>query len=153
MYFKNILTATAASLALANASPVPAESSDQQQGFEVSNFIFGCTAGCYWYFNATVSGDSANHPCVSTPVYCNGNLDDDTDYKECTSTGSDSSSISAFIEKASNTLFLRYTVSDVEAGSTYNYYGNDTVYAATSSDADKQEPKFFVPETSVTAVA
>merc|ERR1712070_529311 len=83
-----------------------------QHVFEVSNFIFGCTAGCYWYFNATVSGDSANHPCVSTPVYCNGNLDDDTDYKECTSTGSESSSISAFIEKASNTLFLRYTVND-----------------------------------------
>ncbi|KAI6904474.1 hypothetical protein KC318_g5419 [Hortaea werneckii] len=153
MFAKNILTTAAASSVLANASPLPAESSDQQQGFEVSNFIFGCTVGCSWYFNATVSGDSANHPCVSTPVYCNGNLDHDTDYKECTSTGSESSSISAFIEKASNTLFLRYTVNDVEAGSTHNYYGNDTVYAATSSDADKQEANFFVPETTVTAVA
>ena len=63
-------------------------------------------------------------------------------------------SIAAYIVKSTNELKLRYEVNvPTETGGRYDYYGEERVYAATSSDADKQKKDFSVVESSATGVA
>jgi uncharacterized protein YjbJ (UPF0337 family) len=128
--------------ALAAAAPTTQQKKDS---FEVSKFVFGCTSGCYYNFDVAYNGGETYH--------CAGALTD-TDYLQCT--GADDN-LTAYIDNATdktkNILKLQYEDSDVEAGTRYNYYGHKRVYAATSSDADKQKAKFAVKVSSATGVA
>lgn len=133
---------------LASAAPICGNddnASGDQGKFFVNKFSFGCTAGCYYSFDVAFQSDNSYH--------CEGSLED-KDYVQCKGDGT-GESYSAFIDTTSgeNILKLEYEVSDVDAGSRTNYYGEDQVYAATSSDADKQEESFSVGVKSVTAVA
>ncbi|KAI5363070.1 hypothetical protein Slin15195_G104470 [Septoria linicola] len=122
--------------------------------FNITNFIYGCTSGCYWYFNVSVEGTYANHPAAPTPVYLQGGLDENTDYVRGNVSGTQQ--ISAYIVKETNTLKLEYEVSYPDlgpSGAVYRYYGEQVVYAATSVNASLQEPNFKVNETRFTGVA
>ena len=129
--------------ALAAAAPTTQQKKDS---FEVSKFVFGCTAGCYYNFDVAYNGGESYHCAGSTTL---------TDYVECTA--GDDKNLLAYIDnttdKTKNILKLEYVDSDVDAGTRYNYYGHKRVYAATSSDADKQKPEFTVKVSSSTGVA
>ena len=129
--------------ALAAAAPTTQQKKDS---FEVSKFVFGCTAGCYYNFDVAYNGGESYHCAGSTTL---------TDYVECTA-GEDKNLL-AYIDnttdKTKNILKLQFEDSDVEAGTRYNYYGHKRVYAQTSSDADKQKAKFAVKVSSATGVA
>lgn len=149
MHASSFLALAAATLA--TAAPLDLTVATDAGSFAVSNFVFGCTVGCNWYFDVAVEGDFANHPAVPTPVHCEGSFED-VDYVECGAV-SDTQSILAFIEKDTNTLALQYVNQIPAETAVYRYYGNTTVYAATSENADLQKPEFTVPETSFTGVA
>ena len=149
MYASTLVAAGFAAL----ASAAPATSSTNQYAFEVTNFVFGCSAGCYYNFDVTAPDSGLNHPAITTPVHCSGGLDQDTDYVTC-GTISETQSIAAYIVKATNELKLRYEVNvPTETGGRYDYYGEKEVYSATGDDASKQSANFSVPETSATGVA
>ena len=141
MHFSNLITLAAAGLAAAAPSAPKAKT----DSFEVSKFVFGCTAGCYYNFDVSFKNDAKYH--------CEGSLDDN-DYVKCTGTKK-SETISAYIDDSNskNVLKLQAEVSNAKEGSRYNYFGHDQVYAATSSDADKQKAKFSVPVSKTTGVA
>lgn len=143
---------------LAAALPTSAPSCENDSGSEgtdtqtygsffVNKFVFGCTAGCYYSFNVSFTTSDAQFEC-------SGSLED-KDYVECKgdSTGD---GYSAYIDTTTdaNILKLQKTVSNYpDEGTVTHWYGEDQVYAATSSDADKQEDNFSVDATSMTAVA
>jgi hypothetical protein len=141
MHTSTIIALGAATLAAA----APTACNPQKDSFEVSKFVFGCTAGCYYNFDVTYNDSDSYH--------CAGALTA-TDYIQCT--GEDDNLL-AYIDNATdktkNILKLEYVDSDVDAGTRYNYYGHKRVYAATSSDADKQKPEFSVKVSSSTGVA
>jgi hypothetical protein len=117
--------------------------------FFVNNFVFGCTSGCYYSFDVSFT-------TMDEQFKCSGSLED-KDYVECKGdvTGE---SYSAYIDNTTdataNTLKLQLTVDNYpNEGTTTHWYGEDRVYAVTSSDADKQEASFSVDATSMTAVA
>ncbi|KAF7197604.1 hypothetical protein HII31_01107 [Pseudocercospora fuligena] len=140
-------TLTSASPLLAIEPPVTAQ-------FNVSKFVFGCTTGCYWSFNVTVEGEFKNHPELKSPVTCSGGLDENKDYKKCdVGDVSETQEVLAYIVKDTNMLKLQYAVNNLEERSTYRFYGEKKVYAATSDQAKLQKEEFFVPETVVAAVA
>ena len=115
--------------------------------FFVNDFVFGCTAGCYYSFNVNFTTSDEQYEC-------SGSLED-KDYVECKGETS-GQSYSAYIDTttSANILKLQQTVSNYpDEGAVTHWYGEDQVYAATSSDADKQEPYFSVEATSMTAVA
>ena len=58
--------------ALAAAAPTTQQKKDS---FEVSKFVFGCTAGCYYNFDVAYNGGESYHCAGSTTL---------TDYVECT---------------------------------------------------------------------
>lgn len=149
MKFSSALALAGASLAAAAPTTTDPLAG---QNFNVTNFVFGCTVGCDWYFDLAIEGSAANHPETLPPVKCQGNLDDTTDYKECGFV-SETQHLYAYIVKATNELKLQYEVFNYNTGATYRYYGNETVYAATGDNADLQEPNFKVPESSATGVA
>ena len=128
--------------ALAAAAPTTQQKKDS---FEVSKFVFGCTAGCYYNFDVTYNDGDSYHCAGATTA---------TDYIQCT--GEDENLL-AYIDnttdKTKNILKLEYVDTDVDAGTRYNYYGHKRVYAQTSSDADKQKAKFAVKVSSATGVA
>ncbi|KAF2159186.1 hypothetical protein M409DRAFT_71191 [Zasmidium cellare ATCC 36951] len=148
MLYSNILALGAATLAAA----APVAENTQDYAFNVTNFVFGCTTGCYWYLDVSVEGEGPHHPAVNTPVHCEGGLDEDTDYVQCGNV-SDTQAIYAYIVKDTNELNLQYEVQYPEETAVYRYYGQQTVYAATSDQADLQEPNFKVLETETTGVA
>jgi hypothetical protein len=115
--------------------------------FFVNNFVFGCTAGCYYTFDVSFT-------TTDEQFECSGSLQD-KDYVDCK--GSESgASYSSFIDTTSgkNILKLQYTVNNYpNEGTVTHFFGEDQVYAATSDDADKQEASFSVDATSSTAVA
>lgn len=128
-------------LTLGAASLAAAAPSTKKDSFAVSNFVFGCTAGCYYNFDVSFKDSEA---------HCAGSLED-KDYVKCE--GADG--VSAYIDTSAdkNDLKLQAEVSNVAAGSRYNYYGDKQVYAATSSDADKQKESFKVQVKKTTGVA
>ena len=130
----------------------PAADTTQKHEFNVTNFVFGCTVGCYWYLDVSVEGNGPNHPAVKTPIHCEGGLDEDKDYVKCGNI-SDTQAIYAYIVKDTNQLKLQYEVQKPEETAVYRYYGHKKVYAATSDQADLQKPNFDVKESKVTAVA
>ncbi|KAF2216952.1 hypothetical protein CERZMDRAFT_89740 [Cercospora zeae-maydis SCOH1-5] len=146
MFFPTILAASLASLAAA----APAKR-DLPGTFEVTNFVYGCSASCFWSFDLGVSGSAQNHPATGPTVKCSGSLDNDTDYVQC-GTVSETQTLSAYIEKANNVLHLRYDVTNYNTGATYKYYGDETVYSSTGPDAAKQEESFCVKENRATGV-
>ncbi|CAK3820394.1 Hypothetical predicted protein [Lecanosticta acicola] len=150
MRFSSALALTGA--ALAAASPLVTKNPLEGNNFNVTNFIFGCTAGCFWYFDVSIDGSEANHPAIDTPVHCEGNLDDNKTYKPCGNV-SETQHISAYIVKDTNELKLQYEVFNYYTAATYWYLGNTTVYAATGDNAALQKPNFRVNETSAYAVA
>lgn len=149
MHFSSVLALGAATLA--TAAPLLDLAQEDYQ-FNVTNFVFGCTVGCYWNFDVSVEGSGPNHPAVDTPVHCEGGLDEDTDYVQCGNV-SETQTIYAYIVKENNDLKLQYEVQVPGETAVYRYYGNQTVYAATSDQADLQEPNFKVLETEATGVA
>lgn len=150
MLASTLIAFGAAGLAAAAPTSPPKYGSgdDSSNGsFDVSNFVFGCTVGCNYYFDVEFNGASSAH--------CEGTLED-KDYVECKlAEEDDSERVLAFIDTTEdkNNLKLQYETSDAEAGTRYNYYGEEQVYAATSEDADKQEDSFNVEVSSVTGVA
>ncbi|KAI5363083.1 hypothetical protein Slin15195_G104600 [Septoria linicola] len=162
MHFPTIIAASCATLAAATA---PASynnnnnnnnnnNKDQNQlpgNFAVSNFVFGCTAGCNYSFDLAVEGSAENHPAVTKSVKCSGDLEA-TDYVQCGHV-SKTQRLYAYIEKDTNKLKLEYEVSRPKASAVYRYTGEKTVYAATSDQADKQKKNFKVKETAATGVA
>ena len=118
---------------------------DNYGEFAVNKFVFGCTAGCYYSFDTAFQSDNQWH--------CEGSLED-KDYVECKG-DTKGETYYAYIDTTTdkNILKLQYEVTDVDAGTRSNFYGEDQVYAATSSDADKQEDNFSVVATSKTSVA
>ena len=80
-----------------------------------------------------------------------GGLDENKDY--VVANVSATQEIAAYIVKETNELKLRYTVQYPEYTAVYNYYGNTTVYAATSDKAALQQPNFKVAENYATGVA
>jgi hypothetical protein len=115
--------------------------------FFVNNFVFGCTAGCYYSFKVNFTTTDAQFECT-------GSLED-KDYVECKGDVK-GESYSAYIDTTTgaNLLKLQQTVFNYpDKGTTTHWFGDKQVYAATSSDADKQKDYFSVPATSMTAVA
>jgi hypothetical protein len=115
--------------------------------FFVNNFVFGCTAGCYYSFKISFTTTDAQFEC-------SGSLED-KDYVECKG-DVNGESYSAYIDTTTgaNLLKLQLTVSSYpDEGTTTHWYGEDQVYAATSSDANKQKEYFSADATSMTAVA
>jgi hypothetical protein len=115
--------------------------------FFVNKFDFGCTAGCYYSFDVSFTTTDAEFKC-------SGSLED-KDYVDCKG-DVNGESYSAYIDTTTdaNLLKLQFTVSNYpDEGTTTHWYGEDQVYAATSSDADKQKDYFSVDATSSTAVA
>lgn len=155
MHASSFLTLAAASFAAAAPLELSIFAAPTTGNFSVTDFVFGCTVGCNWYFNVTVEGEFANHPAVTTPVPCEGSFED-VDYVECGPI-SETQSVYAYIQKgnetADNLLKLQYTNSVPSNTAYYNYFGEEVVYAATSDKAALQEPEFIVEETSATAVA
>ncbi|KAK4496809.1 hypothetical protein PRZ48_012793 [Zasmidium cellare] len=148
MRSSTVLALGAATLAAA----APVAENTQAYAFDVTNFVFGCTVGCYWSLDVSVEGEGEHHPAVDTPVHCEGGLDEDTDYVQCGNV-SDTQAIYAYIVKDTNELKLQYEVQYPEETAVYRYYGQQVVYAATSDKADLQEPNFKVLETETTGVA
>ncbi|EME46806.1 hypothetical protein DOTSEDRAFT_70694 [Dothistroma septosporum NZE10] len=147
MLASSLLTVAAATLATAlPAGVTPAAAPGQ---FDITNFIFGCTAGCFWYLDIAVHPAVANHPSVPSSVHCQGNLDDNKSFKECDHVTNESK-LYAFIGKDDNLLQLKYEVTNSSTSTVYNYYGEKEVYAATSAYADLQTPNFNVTEISGT---
>lgn len=151
MLASTLIAFGAAGLAAAAPTSPPkygsGDDTSSQGTFLVSNFVFGCTVGCNYYFDVAFNDDFSAH--------CEGTLDD-KDYVKCkASSDSDSETTYAYIDTTTdaNLLKLNYETSDASAGTRYNYYGEEQVYAATSSDADKQEESFSVEVSSVTGVA
>jgi hypothetical protein len=103
------------------------------------------TSGCYYSFDLSFQNDAQ--------FQCSGSLED-KDYVECKGEV-DTESYYAYIDTTEdkNILKLQFEVSNSEEGTVTRYYGEDQVYAVTSSDADKQEESFSVGVSSVTAVA
>jgi len=150
MHASSILTFGLATLA---AAAPTSNSAHKTNKFAVTNFVFGCTSGCYWNFDLAVKGSEVNHPAISTPVHCSGGLDENKDYVDCGGVSA-TQNLRAYIVKATNELKLEYEVRPyTEPGSVYRYYANTTVYAATGSDAKKQKTDFTVKQSSATAVA
>lgn len=145
------ILAIAASTLVASA-PTTENLSEVKGQFSISKFVFGCTAGCSYSFDVMIDGNLKNHPEVKTAVKCEGNFNDVTDYKQCGSV-SDTQKILAFIEKSTNKLKLQYVVENHADKSTYKYYGEKTVYAATGSNAALQPESFKVDESSSTGIA
>lgn len=137
---------TLATASLAAAAPAKQQQSTNEK-FSVSNFVFGCTVGCNYYFDVSYKDGSA---------HCEGTLDD-KDYVKCKATGkkNKAETLYAYIDTASdkNELKLQAQITDAKAGSYCNYYGQKQVYAATSADADKQKENFKVKNSSATCVA
>ncbi|CZT18384.1 uncharacterized protein RCC_04228 [Ramularia collo-cygni] len=144
------------------ASAAPVDIPGQQFGsFEVSNFIFGCTSGCNWYFDVSIAGSFLNHPAIDTPVHCEGGWaldpsDVPSEYVECGPI-SQTQSVSAYVTRAveegeQSVLNLVYSTSNPLTGAVFKYYGDDNVYSATGYNASLQQSEFSVPETSATAV-
>ncbi|KAF1821985.1 uncharacterized protein K489DRAFT_380732 [Dissoconium aciculare CBS 342.82] len=127
--------------------------------FEVTNFIFGCTNECDWYFDVKVTGDHApTHPAITTPVHCQGSFtgakpETGKDYIQCAATGKENSQLLAYIDRETSQLNLQYVVSIPEQTATYRYYGETQVYSATGSNASKQKKNFTVKQSRATAVA
>lgn len=135
--------------ALATASPIEARQSIDDNYFQVSNFVYGCTTTCDWSFNVYVTGDDgANHPGFSTPVKCSGSTAKQ-DYKACGKVNN-KQSVSAYIDE-DNKLQLQYEVNKPAKGERYNYFGHKKVNAATSGKPQKKN--FKVVESSATGVA
>jgi hypothetical protein len=138
---------------LAAAAPVSApscgDSSSEDTSTQSYGSFFGCTAGCYYTFDVSFT-------TAEQQFECSGSLED-KDYVQCKADGdAGGASYSAYIDTTSgaNLLKLQYTVSNYpDEGTTTHWYGEDQVYAATSSDADKQEASFSVDATSMSAVA
>jgi hypothetical protein len=141
MRASSILAFGAAGLAAA----APTANTGDKGKFFVNKFVFGCTSGCYYSFNLNFQNDSQ--------YQCSGSLED-KDYVECKGDVANESYY-AYIDTTENKniLKLQYEVSNSEEGTVTRYYGEDQVYAVTSSDADKQEENFSVGVSSVTAVA
>ncbi|CAK1358049.1 hypothetical protein CB0940_07293 [Cercospora beticola] len=151
MYYSTILAASLASIAAAAPAKRESYAADLPGTFEISNFVFGCTVGCNYNFDLTVSGSAENHPAVApTYVKCSGDLES-TDYVQCGDV-SETQRLYAYIEKDTNELHLQYEVQNYNTGAIYRYYGEEIVYAATSEDADKQEECFEVKENRATGV-
>jgi hypothetical protein len=127
------------------AAAAPTANTGDRGKFFVNKFVFGCTSGCYYSFNLNFQNDSQ--------YQCSGSLED-KDYVECKGDVANESYY-AYIDTTENKniLKLQYEVSNSEEGTVTRYYGEDQVYAVTSSDADKQEENFSVGVSSVTAVA
>ncbi|KAM3424511.1 hypothetical protein BST61_g6514 [Cercospora zeina] len=123
--------------------------------FNITNFDFGCTAGCFWYLDVSVelnpgNASTSQHPGFSVPVHIQGSLDDDTTYV-VNNTAGPNQSAGAYIIKASNLLQLEYLVTIPDAnnpngGATYNYTAAIEVYSATGDQAALQQPNFRVEE-------
>jgi hypothetical protein len=141
MHASAILAFAAAGLAAA----APTANTGDKGKFFVNKFVFGCTSGCYYSFNLSFQNDAQ--------FQCSGSLED-KDYVECKGEV-DTESYYAYIDTTEdkNILKLQFEVSNSEEGTVTRYYGEDQVYAVTSSDADKQEESFSVGVSSVTAVA
>ena len=153
MHFPTVIAATCATLAAATTPSTYDNKASQLPGkFAITNFVFGCTVGCSYSFDLSVSGNAENHPAVKKPVKCSGNLDTATDYVECGHV-SKTQKLYAFIEKDTNELKLQYEVQRPKTQAVYRYMGEKVVYAATSDNAALQKESFKVKETSATAVA
>jgi hypothetical protein len=157
MHASTIVAFSAAGLAAAAPTSTPScgSSNGGSEGtdtlsygsFFVNKFVFGCTASCYYSFEVSFTTSDAQFAC-------SGSLDD-KNYVECKG-DVDGESYSAYINTTTdvNLLKLQLTVSNYpDEGTTTHWYGEDQVYAATSSDADKQKDYFSVDATSMTAVA
>ncbi|EME88453.1 uncharacterized protein MYCFIDRAFT_209811 [Pseudocercospora fijiensis CIRAD86] len=131
---------------LASASPFEDVAPPVNSQYDVTKFVYGCSAGCHWSFNVTVEGEYKNHPELQTPVTCSGGLDENQDYKKCDGAPSETQEVAAYIDKATNLLKVRYTVKNLEEHNTYKFYGDKRVYASTSADAKLQQEDFAVPE-------
>jgi hypothetical protein len=135
---------------LRHCRPRRRRSTPQSYGsFFVNNFVFGCTSGCYYSFDVSFT-------TMDTQFSCSGSLED-KDYVECKGDVS-GESYSAYIDNTTdataNILKLQLTVDNYpDEGTTTHWYGEDQVYAVTSSDADKQEASFSVDATKMSAVA
>ncbi|CAK1358137.1 unnamed protein product [Cercospora beticola] len=144
-------------------APTPTPLSQPLPGtFNITNFIFGCTSGCYWYLDVSVEINPGNvstpeHPGFTTPVHIQGGLDENKDYV-VNATAGENQSVGAYIGKESGVLQLEYVVNvpdqwNPNGGATYNYTAAVQVYAATSNQADLQEPNFRVAEQQATGIA
>ncbi|PPJ56664.1 hypothetical protein CBER1_01765 [Cercospora berteroae] len=130
--------------------------------FNITNFIFGCTSGCYWYLDLSIeinpgSTSTPEHPGFTNPVHIQGGLDENKSYV-VNATAGENQSVGAYIEKESGILQLEYVVNvpdqwNPNGGATYNYTAAVQVYAATSHQADLQEPNFRVAEQQATGIA
>jgi hypothetical protein len=131
-----------------NSNAGSASTATQSYGsFFVNKFVFGCTSGCYYSFDVSFT-------TTDTEFSCSGSLSD-KDYVECKGDVK-GESYSAYIDTTTgaNLLKLQLTVSDYpDKGTTTHWYGKDQVYAATSSEADKQKDSFLVEATRMSAVA
>lgn len=150
MLYSNLLALGAATLAV--AAPAADTTQAKKHQFAVTNFVFGCTVGCDWYFDVAVEGNGPDHPAVKTPVHCKGGLDEDEDYVKCGNI-SDTQAIYAYIVKDTNELMLQYEVQKPAETAVYRWYGEKKVYAATSDQAALQKPNFKVVESKATGVA
>lgn len=135
--------------ALVAGSPIAARDPNI---FHVSNFVFGCTTTCDWYYDVTVVNDAVNHPRTGS-VHCQGSLDSVTSFDTAASACdfiSDSQKLSTFIDQDNN-LQLRYKYENTTLGGTFWYEGSTPVNAATSGKP--QATDFSVPETKAYAIA
>lgn len=152
MYAASLLALAATTFAAA----IPQTSGDNgaQGTFEVTDFSFGCTAGCNWQFNVTNPANYPLHPPVAVSVHCEGawTLSTDAiDYVACDSI-SDTQTIRAYIDPVTSELSLKYEVFHPYDRTTSTFTGNATVFAATSLNADLQKPEFVVNEQTATLV-
>ena len=152
MRASSILALGAAALvSAAPAAPAPLEERADLGEFNVTNFVFGCTSGCYWYFDVTVGPKSSHHPAVTKPVHCEGNLDDNKSFTDGTCADfSDNKAIRAYIGPKGR-LNLQYEVNFPKEGSTYWYQGGKKVGAQTSDNPSPAQ--FTVPEAKASAIA
>ncbi|EME47858.1 hypothetical protein DOTSEDRAFT_51158 [Dothistroma septosporum NZE10] len=150
MLFTRYLVLAGAALGAAAPSELANKASKPKQ-FAVTEFVFGCTDGCYWNFKVAVQGEGPNHPPVQKPVECSGSLDDNKDYVDCGEI-SKTQTIRAYIVKATNELMLKYEVQKPKQGAMYQYTGEKKVYAATNDPKKLQKSSFIVKETSPTRV-
>jgi uncharacterized protein with LGFP repeats len=148
-----------ASSALVAAAPAAPASYKPANTFEVTNFVFGCTNECDYYFDVTITGNNPpTHPAVTKPVYCTGSFtgakpETGKDYIQCAPTNATNTEVLAYIDRETSVLNLQYVVSIPEQTAVYRYYGEKQVYSATGSNASKQKKAFTVKESRATAVA
>lgn len=154
MHFPTIVAAICATLAAATTPSTYGDSNQSQLPgkFAITSFVFGCTVGCSYSFDLSVSGNAENHPAVKKLVTCSGDLDTATDYVECGHV-SKTQRLYAYIVKDTNELKLQYEVQRPKTGAVYRYMGERVVYSATSDQAALQKKQFKVKETNATAVA